>query len=206
MNIYKTIKPSLTKVNLENPKYQRDEKNSSTCYIFSVKHDGQFRTRVVANGHLTDTPIHSVYTGVVSLRGFWIVLFLVELNGMTPYATNIGNAYLEAYTSKKVCIKVSEIFGEQEGHLLLISKARYGLKSSGLRFNILLAKHLTSLGFIRSKCKADIWYQMSNCGIRYEYVPTYVDDLCAAVMDPLKLIDQLQSDPINFKLNGNSKL
>ena len=56
-----------------------------------------------------------------------MVLFLAELNEMTPYATNIGNAYLEAYTSEKVCIKATEMFGKQEGHLLLISKALYGL-------------------------------------------------------------------------------
>ena len=32
------------------------------------------------------------------------------------------------------------------------------LKSSGLQSNELLAKHLSSLGFIQSKCKANIWY------------------------------------------------
>ena len=58
-----------------------------------------------------------------------MVLFLAELNEMTPYATDIGNAYLEAYTSEKVCIKATEMFGKQEGHLLLISKALYGLNS-----------------------------------------------------------------------------
>ena len=135
-----------------------------------------------------------------------MVLFLAELNEMAPYATDIGNVYLEAYTSEKVCIKATEMFGEQEGHFLLISKALYGLKSLGLRFNELLAKHLTSLRFVRLKCKADIWYRKSSCGIRYEYIAMYVDDLCAAVMDPTKLIDQLQSDPINFKLKGRAKL
>ena len=34
----------------------------------------------------------------------------------------------------------------------------------------------------------------------------YIDDLCAAVMDPIKLVDQLQSNPINFKLKGTSKI
>ena len=147
-----------------------------------------------------------MYAGVVSLRGFRMCLFLAELNDMTAYATDIGNAYLEAYTSEKVCILATEMFGEQEGNLLIISKALYGLKSSGLRFNELLAKHLSSLGFVRSKCEADIWYRMSECKTRYEYVASYVDDLCCCVMDPLKLIKQLQSDPINFKLKGTAKI
>ena len=135
-----------------------------------------------------------------------MVLFLAKLNEVTPYATDIRNAYLEAYISEKVCIKATEMFRKQEGHLLLISKALYRLKSLGLRFNELLAKHLTSLGFVRSKCKANIWYQKSSCGTRYQYTATYMDDLCAAVMDPNKLIDQLQSDPINLNSRVQPKL
>lgn len=107
-----------------------------------VKHDGRFKTRVVADGHLTDFPIDSVYAGVVSLRGFCICLFLAELYRMTAYTTDIGNAYLEVYTSEKVCIIASKIFREQKDNLLIISKALYGLKSSSLRFNELLAKQL----------------------------------------------------------------
>jgi hypothetical protein len=38
--------------------------------IFDVKHDGRHKARVVANGNLTDTPLKSVYSGVVSLRKY----------------------------------------------------------------------------------------------------------------------------------------
>ena len=37
--------------------------------IFDVKVDGQHKSRVVADGHLTATPSESVYSGVVYLRG-----------------------------------------------------------------------------------------------------------------------------------------
>jgi hypothetical protein len=36
---------------------------------------------MVADGHLTDIPLESVYSGVVSLRGLRIITFLSELNG-----------------------------------------------------------------------------------------------------------------------------
>ena len=71
--------------------------------FFLVKHDGRFKTRVVADGNLTDILINSVYAGVVSLRIFRICLFLAELNRRTTYATDIGNAYIEAYTSVYYC-------------------------------------------------------------------------------------------------------
>ena len=34
--------------------------------VYDVKHDGRHKSRLVAGGHLTDTPIESVYSGVVS--------------------------------------------------------------------------------------------------------------------------------------------
>ena len=57
---------------------------------------------MVADGHLTDIPVDSVYSGVVSLRGLRIMLFLAELNQLETWATDIGNAYLETETLEKV--------------------------------------------------------------------------------------------------------
>jgi hypothetical protein len=48
--------------------------------IFDIKSDGRHKARLVADGHLTDIPLESVYSGVVSSRGFRTVLFLAELN------------------------------------------------------------------------------------------------------------------------------
>ena len=67
---------------------------------------------MVADGHLTDVPLESVYSGVVSLRGLRIVLFLAELNGLDTCATDIGNAYLEAHTKEKVCFIADSEFGQ----------------------------------------------------------------------------------------------
>jgi hypothetical protein len=41
--------------------------------------------------------------------------------------TDIGNAYLEAYTFEKVYIEAGPEFRDREGHILVISKALYGL-------------------------------------------------------------------------------
>ena len=71
---------------------------------------------------------------------------------MEAYATDIGSAYLEATTQEKVCIKAGPEFGEQAGHLLIIYKALYGLRSSGKEFGDLLASCLKDLGFKPSLC------------------------------------------------------
>ena len=38
--------------------------------MFDIKHDGRHRVQMVVDGHLTDFPIDSVYSGVASLHGF----------------------------------------------------------------------------------------------------------------------------------------
>ncbi len=100
--------------------------------VYAVKHDGRHKARLVADGHLTDVPLESVYSGVVSLKGFRLMMFLAELNGMEAWATDIGNAYLEAKTKEKLVIIAGPEFGELQGHLLRIDKALYGLRTSGL--------------------------------------------------------------------------
>lgn len=58
--------------------------------VYAVKHDGRFKARCVADGRLTDIPVDSAYSGVVSLRGFRLVLFIAELNGLEAWSTDIG--------------------------------------------------------------------------------------------------------------------
>ena len=78
--------------------------------VYDVKHDGRRKARLVAGGHLTGPPLESVYSGVVSLRGLRLVLFLAELNGLTIWTMDVGNAYLEAKTREKVYIAAGSEF------------------------------------------------------------------------------------------------
>jgi hypothetical protein len=73
-------------------------KKIHTHLIYHCKHDDRHKAWMVANGHLTDIPLESVYSGVVSLHGLQIITFLAKLNGLDLWATDIGNAYLEAFT------------------------------------------------------------------------------------------------------------
>jgi hypothetical protein len=171
--------------------------------VFDVKHDGRHKGRLVADGHLTDIPVESVYSGVVSLRGIRLVIFLAELNGMETWATDIGNAYLEAKTSEKVYIEAGPEFGELEGHVLVIVKALYGLRSSGARWHDRFADCLRDLGFQPCKAEPDIW--MRKNGDRYEYIAVYVDDLGLVVLDPQGFCDILK-EKYNFKLKGTGPI
>ena len=172
--------------------------------VFAVKHDERHKARLVADGHLTALPLNSVYAGVVSIRGLRICIFLAELNGLEAHATDVGNAYLEAVTQEKVCIKAGPEFGELEGHMLVVYKALYGLRSSGKQFGDLLANCLKELGFKPSLAEPQIFLRRN--GDIYEYIATYVDDLCLVMKDPISFLKILQSDPYSFKLKGSGPM
>jgi hypothetical protein len=84
-------------------------------------------------------------------------------------------------------------------HVLIISKALYGLKSSGLRWSQRFADVPTTwiLSFPAAK---DIW--MRDKGDHYEYVAVYVDDLLIASREPQTIITALETTH-KFKLKGS---
>ena len=171
--------------------------------IYDIKHDGRHKARLVADGHITDIPLTSVYSGVVSLRGLRIVVFLAELNNLQLWGTDIGNAYLEAKTQEKVHIIGGPEFGKRQGHTLVINKALYGLRSSGLRWHEKLALILKKMEFFPCRVEPDIWIREKNN--QYEYIAVYVDDLAIAAANPEEITDTLEKE-YDFKLKGTGPL
>jgi hypothetical protein len=86
-------------------------KKIPTHLVYECKHDGRHKAWMVADSHLTDIPLESVYSSVVSLHGLRIVTFLAKLNGLDLWATDIGNAYLEAFTMERNYIIAGPEFG-----------------------------------------------------------------------------------------------
>src|SRR5687767_4709577 len=90
-----------------------------------------------------------------------------------------------------------------EGHLLLIHKALYGLRSSGAYWHNCLCDVLRKKGFSPCCAEPDIWMQRN--GEQYEYIAVYVDDLAFALENPQSFIDILKSK-YNFKIKEAGKL
>ena len=115
--------------------------------IFAVKHYWRHKARLVAGGHLTPDPIESIYSGVVSIRFLRLVIFLAKLNNLEVWGADIGNAYLEANTKEKLYVVAGPEFEELEGHILVIYKSLYGLRSSGLRWAQRIHDIMLDMGF-----------------------------------------------------------
>ena len=170
-------------------------------FVYAVKHDGRFKARLVAHGHLTKEPVESIYSGVVSLRSLRIIVFLSQLNDLEIWGADVGNAYLEAYTDEKLCIIAGPEFKELQGHLLIMIKALYGTRSGGARWHDRLFDILQELKFKPSKADPDVWMRPEPGGTCYEYIAVYVDDLAIAAKDPQAFCNELKNK-YNLKLKG----
>ena len=174
-------------------------KRISVHFVYAVKHDLRHKARLVAGGHMTDAPDQGSYSSVVSLRSIRIALVAAELNGLETMVGDISSAYLEAFTKEKVCFKAGPSFGELEGHLLIIVKALYGLRTSGASWHQRFADTLRDMGFKPCKADPDVW--MRDCMTHYEYVCVYVDDIMHMSKNPQLFFDELK-EKYQYNLKG----
>ena len=144
-------------------------------FVYAMKHDLRHKARMVAGGHMTAVEKESNYSGVVSLRSMRLALVIGELNGLDVFVGDMGNAYLGALTKELVYFIAGPEFGALEGHVMIIYKALYGLRSSGARFHETMANTLIKMGCKPTLADPDLWYR--DAGDHYEYICVYVDDL-----------------------------
>ena len=99
---------------------------------------------------------------MVSIHGLRIILFLPELIRIDNWATDIYNINLEAKTSGQVYIIAGPEFSNKQGSNLVIFKALYVLRSSGLRWHENLADNLRNIRFKNFKVESDIWIRRTE--------------------------------------------
>jgi hypothetical protein len=110
-----------------------------------------------------------------------MVAILSELNSLDLWATNIGNAYLEAKMSELLFIIAGPELGDHEH----------------------FSTCLQDMGFFPCKAEPDIW--MRRVDDHYEYITTYVFNLAICSKDPKAITDTLLNK-YNFKLKGTGEI
>ena len=135
------------------------------------------------------------------MKNLKLVIFLGKLNNLELWGADIGNAYLEAPTDKKLYIVAGPEFEDWEGNILTFSKALYGLKSSGKIWAETLHDILKDMNFIPSRADQCIWLKKTKRINIYEYIAVYVDDLGIAAQDPVEIINVLKSK-YHLKVKG----
>ena len=171
--------------------------------IFDVKFGENFRrkARLVAGGHMTDTPNTLTYSSVVSRDSICIALTIAALNELSVMACDIQNAYLTAECRERIWTRAGPELGSESGLIMLVKKALYGLKGSGAAFRAHLAEKLHDIGFIPTRADPDVWRRQAvkpDGFEHYEYILCYMDDLLAISYDAQKVLKSIQ-DTFMFK-------
>lgn len=164
--------------------------------VFDIKSDTLARkARFVAGGHVTDPPKDTTYSSVVSRDSVRIFFLLAALNDVDILACDLQNAYVNAETKEKVWFRAGHELGSDAGKIVVIVRALYGLKSSGVRWRQCMAQSLRNAGFKSCLADPDVWLRpaVKPDGTKiYEYVLCYVDDLIFQGIDPKKFMDYLR--------------
>ena len=173
--------------------------------IFDVKLGENFRrkARFVAGGHTTETPMSLTYSSVVSQDSVCTSLLITALNDLKIMACDIQNAYLTADCQEKIWTYTGPEFRSERGQPMIIKKALYGLKSSGIAFRARLADMLYDIGFISTKADPDVWIRLAvnpDGAKYYAYVMCYVDDILSVSLDAISVLRSLQQQ---FKLKDD---
>jgi hypothetical protein len=90
------------------PEHQR----TTLTVMFGVKQDLRHKARPVAGGHLVDSLDHDICSSTVKGASAKLLHVIAHKTGMTQLCGNVGNAYVDAFTNKKVHAVAGKEFGE----------------------------------------------------------------------------------------------
>jgi hypothetical protein len=157
--------------------------------IFDVKMDFTRKARFVAGGHMTETPESMTYSSVVSRDSIRIAFLIAGLNDLDVLAGDVTNAYLNAPCRERIWFEGKLETGADSGKVLVLTRALYGLKSSGAAWRADLAGTLRDLGFTSTQADPDVWIKQTPD--HYEMVLVYVDDILIFSRNPKQVMDDL---------------
>jgi hypothetical protein len=167
------------------------------CHIiFDVKMDFTRKARFVASGHMTQPASSITYSSVVSRDSVRIAFLLATLNGLKILACDIGNAYLNAPCREKIWFRAGRECGEDMGKVMIITRALYGLRTSGASWRQMLSDTLTSreFGYIQSRGDPDVYLKRRSrpqAGDYYEMILVFVDDILCISHDPQEFMTKI---------------
>jgi hypothetical protein len=82
---------------------------------------------------------------------------IAALNGLDIMSCDLENAYLNAKCKEKIWFESGIKCGANQGKVLIVVCALYGLKSAGASWHATLAQALRDLSFVSTTADPDVW-------------------------------------------------
>ena len=153
------------------------------CHMtFDVKmEDFRRKARLVAGGHVTETPSAITFASVVLIETVRISLTLSDLNDFPVKVEDIKNAYITVPITEKIWTVLGCEFGEDSGRKATVVHGFFGLKIAGAAFRNHLADCMHHMELLPCPDELDLWmkhmvrpYDGFNY---YAYLLIYVDNV-----------------------------
>jgi hypothetical protein len=165
--------------------------------VFDVKMTLERKARYVAGGHMMEPTKEITFASVVSRDSIRIAFLVAALNDLEVLSADISGAYLNAKVAEKVYTLAGKEFGpEKEGRIVVITRALYGLKTSGRAWRDHMASTLRDYGYVSCKADPDVWMHAKTKpdGFQYwSYILVYTDDILIIDHEPKVVMDYLAS-------------
>ncbi len=116
------------------------------------------------------------------------------MNDLNVLWCDVSNAYLNATCREKLRNKAGLEFGSEEGTVMLIRKALYGLKSTGKLWRNMLAESLEAMGWQNTIADPDVYQREAkrkNGNMYYESILVYMDNILVVSHKPKETMDQI---------------
>jgi hypothetical protein len=172
--------------------------------IFDVKMDLTRKARFVAGVHMTEAPASITYSSVVSRDGVRIAFLIAALNDIKILACDVGNAYLNVPCREKVWFTAGPEFGSQQGTVVKVVRASFGLKSSGAAWCEMFNSTVLEMGFVPTIADPDVYHKpcaKENGFKYYGYFLVYVNDVLFLSHNPKIHLEAIQA---RYELNPAS--
>ena len=175
------------------------KKPMTSRFVFSIKSDGTYKARWVAQGfsQIKGVNYMETYSPTTFFKSVTSILHIASSKGFEVITMDVGNAFLEAKIDFNIKMKSPKglwnLFGLPD-HNLEVMQALYGLKQAGRLWFKLLVKILMEFGFQQNI--------FDPCSFVYEsggekiMACCHVDDLLLAISSAKikkKLVDFLRS-------------
>jgi hypothetical protein len=126
---------------------------------------------------------------VVSRNSVRLAFLIAGLNDLDVLAGDVTNANLNASCCEKIWFEGGVETGNDRGKVLIVTRALYGLKSSGAAWRADLAATLRDMNFTLSQANPDVWIR--SAATHYDMVLVYVDDILVFAKEPKVTMDEL---------------
>ena len=122
---------------------------------------------------------------------------MAALNDLEVLSADISGAYLNASAGEKVYFIADKEFGpDKKDRVVVITRALYGLRSSGKAWKDHMLATLRDHGYVSCKADPDVWMKPKTKpdGFKYQsFILVYTDDILAVDHDPRSIMDYLAS-------------